>query len=497
MSIFWRRSFGAGAVLLILMAVASAQTPNHADKSAVIGPPTGLSATEPRALILYDGTSIGAHEGTVDGLYIANLMGHFSYRPTLQAMEDFKPGEMAKYNAVFVVGGSNKSVWPTALLREARARTTMLAWIGFGLDSFLGGGEDRKRGLRVKPVDLNSRFRQVRYRGTILEKGSAVLTPISIIDPSQVQLAATALDPEGHEVPYIARRNQLWLVADVPFAYIGERDRYLAFCDLLHDMLGVNHETSRRAMIRLEDVNPDDDAEAVQHAVDVFVREGIPFQIGVIPVFVDPNAHKNIRLSENPALVAVLHKAVASGGAIVLHGYTHQYRGVTADDFEFWDGMRNGPRGDDSARLARDKLTAALAECFRNEIYPVAWETPHYMASPRDYVEFARVFSTFNEEPTIDARGAQQSFPYSTVDVRGLQIVPENIGYLPMENPDPGKLIANARAYLVVRDGIASAFVHDFIDPKILESVVRGIKQLGYSYISLRDFSCRVTPRTS
>jgi uncharacterized protein YdaL len=493
MSLFWRRTIGSGAVLLILMTMACAQSANHADKSAVIEPSTGLSATGPRALILYDGTSIKAHEGTVDGLYIANLMGHFSYRPTLRAIEDYKPGEMAKYNAVFVVGGSSKSEWPTTLVRDARARTSMLAWVGFGLDSFLSGGEDRKRGLRVKPVDLNSHFRQVRYRGTILEKGSATFTPISVIDPSQVQIAATALDPEGHEVPYIVRRNNLWLVADVPFAYIGERDRYLAFCDLLHDMLGVNHETSRRAMIRLEDVNPDDDAGSVQRAVDVFVREGIPFQIGVIPVFIDPNAHKQIRLSENPDLVAVLHKAVASGGTIVLHGYTHQYRGVTADDFEFWDGMRNGPRGDDSAKLVRDKLTAALAECFRNEIYPVAWETPHYMATPRDYVEFGRVFSTLNEESTIDAQGSQQSYPYPTIDVRGLQIVPENIGYLPMENPDPNKLVSNARAFLVVRDGIASAFVHDFLDPKLLESVVRGIKQLGYSYISLRDFSCRVS----
>jgi hypothetical protein len=444
-------------------------------------------------LILYDGTSIGAHEGTIDGIYIANLMGHFSYRPTLQAIENFKPGEMANYDAVFVVGGSSKSVWPTALLREARARTAMLAWVGYGLDKFLSGGEDRKRGLRVKPVDVSSRFRQVRYHGTILEKGSATLTPIAVVDHSQVQIAATALDPKGDEVPYIVRRNQLWLVADVPFAYIGDRDRYLAFCDLLHDMLGVQHETSRRAMIRLEDVNPDDDAETVQRAIDVFVREGIPFQISLVPVFVDPNAHKQIRLSENPDLVAVLHKAVASGGTIVLHGYTHQYHGVTADDFEFWDGMRNGPRSDDSAQLVQDKLTAALAECFRNEIYPVAWETPHYMATPRDYVEFGRVFSTFNEEPTIDAWGSQQSFPYPTVDVRGFQIVPENIGYLPLENPDPNYLIGNARAYLVVRDGIASAFVHDFLDPKLLESVVRGVKQLGYSYISIRDFSCRVS----
>jgi len=484
---------GACSALLLLAIASGAQTANSAGNSTGIKPSAVSSSAPRRALILFDGTSIKAHDGADDGVFIANLMGHFSFRPTLQPIEDFRPGGMANYDAVFVVIGSNRSVCPEALLRDARARTAVLVWIGFGLDRFLSRGEDRKRGLRVGPVELNSRFRQVKYQGTVLEKGTAMLTPLTVIGPSQVQIAATALDPDGHEVPYIVRRKQLWLVADSPFAYAGPRDRYLAFCDLLHDMLGVNHETSHRAMVRLEDVNPDEDAAQVQRAVDVFIREGVPFQISLVPVFVDPKARRQVALSENPELVAVLHKAVAHGGTIVLHGYTHQYRGMTPSDFEFWDALRNGPRGDDSAQLVRDKLTAALAECFRNDIFPVAWETPHYLASPLDYVEFGKVFSTLNDQTGINAQGAQQFFPYPTVDMRGLQIIPENIGYLPVDNPVPRELVDNARAMMVVRDGIASAFLHDFIDPKFLDDVVRGIRQLGYKYISMRDFACRVS----
>ena len=176
----------------------------------------------------------------------------------------------------------------------------------------------------------------------------------------------------------------------------------------------------------------------------------------------------------------------------MLHGYTHQYRGVTADDFEFWDGFRNAPRADDSPELVREKLNAALDECFRCDLYPIAWETPHYAASPTDYTEFARVFTTFNEETMIDLQGDQQSFPFPTVDIRGIRIVPENIGYLPESNPSPAALIQNARAMLVVRDGIPSAFVHAFLDVRFLLQTVRGIKKLGYQFVSLRDFDCRV-----
>ena len=449
-------------------------------------------AGQPQALILYDGTSHKAPEGLVDGTYIANLLGHFGYRPKLLSIEDYRPDTMAKYGAVFIVGGSDKSAWPATVLHDARARRAMLAWVGYGMDAFLCEKEDQKRGLHVDKVLTTSSYNRVRYHDAMLNKGGGMVTLLTVTDPSRVKIDAEMLDPEGHRSPYMVHVNNLWLVADVPFAYIGDEDRYLAFCDLLHDMLGVHHDTSRRAMIRLEDITPDDDPETLNRAVDMLVEEGVPFQMSVVPVFVDPGSRREVRLTDSPAMVEALQDAVAQGGTLVLHGYTHQYRGVTPDDFEFWDGFRNAPRADDSPELVREKLNAALDECFRSNLYPIAWETPHYAASPTDYAEFARVFTIFYEETMIDLQGTQQSFPFPTVDIRGLHIIPENIGYLPESNPSPETLIGNARAMMVVRDGIASAFMHDFLDLKYLRQTVQGIKQLGYQFISLRDFDCRV-----
>lgn len=450
-------------------------------------------ADQPQALVLYDGQSQQDPEGLADGIYIGNLLGHFAYRPKLQAIEDYRSGTMNRYKVVFVVGGSDKTVWPMPVLRDARERKATLVWLGYGMDAFLGANEDQRHGLRLDKVMMTSRYNKVLYHGALLNKGGSMVTLLTVINQSRVKIDAEMLDPEGHRSPYMLHVNNLWLVADVPFAYIGDEDRYLAFCDLLHDMLGVNHAASRRAMVRLEDITPDDDPASVRAAVEMLIEEGVPFQISLVPVFVDPVSRTEVHLADNPELVKVLHYATSHGGTLVLHGYTHQYRGVTPDDFEFWDGFRNAPRADDSPEMVREKLNAAIDECFQFDLYPIAWETPHYAASPTDYTEFAKVFSLFNEETMIDLRGTQQSFPYPTVDVRGLRIVPENIGYLPESNPSPETMIGNARAMMVVRDGIASAFLHPFLDLKYLQQAVQGIKQLGYRFISLRDFDARVT----
>ena len=446
-----------------------------------------------RALILYDGTILRAPEGLEDAKMVANLLGHFDYHAVLKPVESYSPGDMEHYTAVFIVGGSNKTEWPADVLRDARARSSLLVWLGYGLDAFLDRTESRKLRLKVTGVEVQGPFRQVRYHDAIVSKGVGMLTHIALDPKSRTQVMATALNPQGEEAPYILHAGNLWMVADVPFSYVDPHDRYLVFCDVLHDMLGIQHETSRRAMIRLEDVTPFDDPADVRRAVNVFVREGIPFQVGIVPVYVDPGANLRIRLSERPEMVAALHDAVARGATLVLHGYTHQYHGVTPDDFEFWDGFRSAPRPDDSRHLVREKLTAALDECFKNDLYPVAWETPHYAASQIDNAEFVRFFSTVNEQVMIDTRGAQQFFPYIVTDTRGGLVVPENLGYLPMDHPDPQELIGNARAMLVVRDGIASAFVHDFIDPRLIQQVVEGIKGLGYQFVSLRDFPARVS----
>ncbi|HTY60087.1 MAG TPA: hypothetical protein VMF59_14800, partial [Bacteroidota bacterium] len=87
-----------------------------------------------------------------------------------------------------------------------------------------------------------------------------------------------------------------------------------------------------------------------------------------------------------------------------------------------------------------------------------------------------------------------QTFPYViNRDLFGQKIYPENLGYIPLD-PDPEKsrqyvrnLLANAKANLAVRDGFASCFFHEFLDPELLVEIVEGVQALGYTYIDLRE----------
>ena len=60
------------------------------------------------------------------------------------------------------------------------------------------------------------------------------------------------------------------------------------------------------------------------------------------------------------------------------------------------------------------------------------------------------------------------------------------------KNPDPDSLVRNSARLKVVRDGVASFFFHPFLKREYLTRVLDGIEANGYSFISIRDYDCRV-----
>src|SRR5262249_15142492 len=147
----------------------------------------------------------------------------------------------------------------------------------------------------------------------------------------------------------------------------------------LHDFFNQPHQEERKALLRLEDISVEDDIDKLREIADYLAERGVPFQIALIPIFKDPATGEEIYLSDRPQFVRTIRYMVSKGGLVVMHGVTHQYRGRSGDDFEFWDRAGNRPIQGDSPTLVDQKLRDGLAECFRNGIYPVTWETPHYM----------------------------------------------------------------------------------------------------------------------
>jgi hypothetical protein len=299
------------------------------------------------------------------------------------------------------------------------------------------------------------------------------------------------------EEPYIVRKDNFMYIADSPFASATETDRYIYFADMLHDLLGERHLEIHRALLRIEDVTVFEKPSRLRDIADALYSRDIPFLVGVIPYYVDPDQGVRLRLSDKPELVDALRYMVSRGGTIVMHGVTHQYQGTTATDFEFWDGSLNTKIKVDSRDYVEKKIKTGLEEFWKNNLYPLLWETPHYTASQADYPVFAEFFSTAMEQRCVlDDADYSQYFPYIIEhDLFGQRIFPENLGYIPLnedrevEEEAVAKLLRGAKMQLAVRDGWASAFIHSFIDIEYIEEYVDGIKDLGYTFVDVKTMN--------
>ncbi len=481
------------------------------------------------ALILYDSSGPYGWIGGLHAKLLANLLGHFSLPYQIAPVENYAAGDIGRSRAAFYFGEVYNNPLPAAFLQDVLGTTKPVCWFKYNLlqldnGSTLGAQFEAKFGFRFDFVD-SSGFQNISYKGESFSKNQLDpdLGRTTILDPTRAVVPAVAVQNiTSNSMPYVVHASNFWYVADSPFDYMSEEDRYLIFADLLHDILEIFHPESHRAIIRLEDVDPAYQTGLLRAAADFLAAEGVPFAVAVIPVYNDPLGYYNggvpesAAMSQTPEFVRTLKYLVAKGGQMVMHGYTHQYdstpnpyTGVSGDDYEFFrvtmDANTNivdyMPVPEDSMSWAQNRINAGLQEFKQSGLTPVAWETPHYAASAVDYPVFASHFAlTMQRVLYFDTSGhsAGQFFPYTIEqDSYGQRIMPENLGNIdpapwfsfPARLPDD--LIRAARKNRVVRDGWAAAFFHPYLELSYLQDVVRGIQALGYTYVPLAD---RVPP---
>jgi uncharacterized protein YdaL len=438
--------------------------------------------------IIYDGPDLPLAEGYLGAHYIKNLLGHFGLRGELVRLADYQSGQLAHYHAAFYIGSVPRTRLPESFLNDGRSFRQPLCWLGQHIDEFLVDPETQRRlGFRYLGYQGNRTAWRVLYKDTLFPKDNFNLNVVEPLKGGHAEVRATALQGDNTRVPYALTRDRFWYFADIPFGGAQEGNRYLVFCDLLHDILGIDHAPHSQALARMEDVSAEADPQDLRAAADVLSKRQIPFQIAVIPLYRDPWANVEMRLSDRPKVVQGIRYMIDRGGTPVMHGWSHQYHSSTGDDYEFWDEIKNSAIVGDSEQEIDRRIDSGIAELFANNIFPVAFETPHYAASPIDYRAMQKYFTLFYERtmPTPNL-GSIQYFPYPVIDEYGRYVVPENLGYLPKEKPDPRVLIENARYMRIVRDGLPSFYFHPFLDAKLLDQVLEGISDLGYHFVSLR-----------
>jgi uncharacterized protein YdaL len=543
-----------------LTTAASASAPATATAAALVTPSqarTWGGSGSGTALVVYDTTGTWGWLGEMYAMAAGNLASHFG-KVTAEPVASYVAGQVGNYTATIYLGSTYNEPVPAAFLNDVLSTTHPVIWAGSNIWQ-LTGTEGSAADTAFKSVygwdpsnsyiDTTDNPVTVSYKGQTFSRnagnGADVLAP-AITTASLVSVLAQAnctatcapiAQTTGTSFPWAIRSSNLTYVGEIPFSYISESDRYLAFSDLLFPALMPGAATTHQGLVRLEDVDPTANPTVLRQFADYLSSQHVPFSVAVIPQYTDPKGTYNggrpqtVTLAQAPAVVSALKYMQSKGGTIIEHGNTHQYsnvanpyNGVTGDDAEFFRAQCSttqtppyqfhspclntdwvtwtGPLPGDSSTWAAGRATAGRKLFTQAGLAaPAIWETPHYFASAADYAGIDSVYATRYERelfvsgqlsggPLDYSRIVGQFFPYVVNDVYGEKIIPEDLGnYEPTtenNNPPrtPADIIHNAQVNLAVTQGVASFFFHPTYSLTYLQQIVTGIKSLGYTFVA-------------
>ncbi len=502
-------------------------------------------------LVIYDNAGPFSEVGPIFAEMAMNLMGHFEpVAASAIKTSDYSRGDMLLAEVTFYIGATYDNPLPQAFKDDFAVMDRPLIWMGSNLWQI--GWEDwngflAEFGFQHWYIAGNDGegqdaefYRYVQYNGVELAKfawwnpydelfvNDPFMSILYAPDPAAFDTVATVVHSgTGDEQPYIIQSSFLTLYADIPLTFVHETDRYLAFADLLHDHLGIDHPVTRQALMRLEDVHPNTSASDLRTVTNVMKEGGVrPWTVALIPEYRDPLGYSlgdgvpvTIPLDSSDARSwrRQLRRATRNGATIVMHGYTHQYgevlnpfSGVSGDDYEFWDAVADEPVVEDSWEWYSGRLEAGLELIDRYRwMSRATWgfEVPHYRASLQDQLFTNAYFDTiynrvvyydfeveendevytfvdlWNDPDVVDdwsqtvvspagTLWGGQFFPYVVEhDVYGQRVVPETLG-----NIEPAEfaledwqirtvpdLLEFAEANLVGRCATASFFFHPYL----------------------------------
>ncbi|NTY41649.1 DUF2334 domain-containing protein, partial [Burkholderia diffusa] len=438
-------------------------------------------ATTAHTLVLYDNPANDPYSklGLMYSIMLRNLLGHFNATVDLVPIQNYTAGMVANHDVTFYIGDYYNNPIPTAFMSDVMNATKTVVWFKYNLwqlawntaypfNQTFGFSFQGIAGLNATPSSSNptpgfydtvtyKNLSMVKYYAYNASTGAINADPdvglTQIVDTTKAQALVTIKNSKsGATTPYIMRSGKLWYFADMPFSYIGPTDRYLVICDILHDILQTNAPVNHRALVRLEDLDAYTTTSSMTTLTNYLYSKKIPFTMATIPMYTDPNGYYNggvpetIHLAQATGLKSALNYALARGGSIVMHGYTHQYdstpnllTAVSGSDYEFWYAVQNRPVDEDSVQWAEGRMTDGLSEFTTNGYKVVGWAAPQYQMSPNAAAATAFEFPTTFQRavyytatnPQLGTGAANQDFsagqffPYIiNADYYGQRIVP-------------------------------------------------------------------------
>lgn len=491
-------------------------------------------------------------------LMLLNLLGHFpEYQQVTGPIELYKKGDLERCHASFYIGSSYNNVLPAAFISDYLSTTKRVIWLGYsvwqlGLEfentfgyssnvSFTGLDTTNKT-----PDGKPSYFRDIIYKGETFAKygqykdatnTTFVASPELVKFQSKLSDKATVMATAKHSftnevLPWALKAGNKYYVAEVPFSYVHEGDRYLVFADLLFDFLEQQPKNAKKyAVMRLEDVNPMSDQGLVDKAVGIMKKHSVAPHIAITPIYEAPT--QTVRMENSPLFLNLMQRYQQEGSVFLWHGNKYPYVAAPANS-------------------TVTELLANLEDGFSSlsqaGIAPKFWVTPNYLASTLDNIIFGKSFTwtvgrgTYTDykmqplkAPAVDLTfdlsdpmrkqnridylskvvvteipnpaSFGQFFPYEIYGNQyGQRVIPENLGNVIPAIRKAADILKDAKRNLVLRDIWASMFYHPYllsgtlnpenVNPALptdFENLITGLKTLGYEFVNLKEYSSAST----
>ncbi|MEZ5282828.1 MAG: DUF2334 domain-containing protein [Acidimicrobiales bacterium] len=484
--------------------------------------PSGRTVAAPdlEVLVAWDAADDNA-TAELYAVMAGNLAGNVAQVRYLDAAyvtaDDVAASDLAIY-----VNSDPKAPVSVALVRSiANGHPTL--WLGDNLDQIEALAPDFFDSLGWASTAAVAAPSAVRYKNVDLPRDARAGDLVGLEVGAATEVLATVSSADGSEMPYAVVRDNLTWLAEVPFSYTTEADRGLVLADRILAVADPDRPERHRAMVRLEDVGPWADPEALVDIADALAERGVPFSVAVYPVWMDPLGHYDngtgIRLADRPEVVEALQHIEASGGTLLMHGITHQlgeapnpYDGVSGEDFEFYvthidandDVVYDGPPAQADEAWITDRIAWGFAEFAAAGLdAPTIFEFPHYAAHWVGYQTIADAFDARYERTMyfggllsgqpLSSVHDDQWLPFPVVDFYGELVLPENmgnyieVGYNNNDSRSAADLIDNAERVAVVSDSVSSMFFHPYLDPAPLLEVVDTLIARGFEFVGPHD----------
>lgn len=468
----------------------------------------GVAVNEAKTLIVYTGDA----DVLANELHVLDLAtGHFETDTAILPLSEAAEAGLTGYTHILYIGLSDGPPSATEL-DVFNDFDGSLYLMGRHIDQFPVLKELQPAGVEKVTAMRNA-------AGSWTAPADKLMTRFE--NMTEWEVLYTAATASG-ELPFIFRQGNTFVAAtESVTGLVGD-----ALGETLFDFYEAERQEPKK-FLRLEDVHPKSDPEQLQAIGDYLAEKNIPYAITVIPIYLNPGTHEEIRLADEPELVHVLRKMQANGASVILHGYRHQYRdSETGEGFEYWDVQYDQPIYQDKDKpvliredfstdeefaaflkegqefedtYIRSSIERGIQELAEQQLYPLAFEAPHYSMSEAGYAILSDYFSTYvGEIQTSDATytGSGISlFDTKPVKLHGMQVLPETLGYIEPNNPDAVmELLDRAQYAADFSDSYLAFFYHPYLGLDGLKDVLEAFAVYEeYEWVDMKELDNRVT----